>query len=108
MKEVLEQALKAQDRDLCDHCLGRLFAHVGTGTTNQKRGEELRALIDQDRQSRGLGKKLKHEMCGSATRYSSGPPHRRGVELKLQEVHTITFGRDEGGPVSRPGGGAGR
>ena len=47
MKEVLEQALKAQERDLCDHCLGRLFAHVGTGTTNLKRGERVRLIGDK-------------------------------------------------------------
>jgi len=91
MKEVLEQALKAQDRDLCDHCLGRLFAHVGTGTTNQKRGEELRALIDQDRQSRGLGK-MKHERCWLCDeRFEQVPRFAEAGELKLQEVQYDNF-----------------
>lgn len=91
MKEVLEQALKAQDRDLCDHCLGRLFAHVGTGTTNQKRGEELRALIDQDRQSRGLGK-MKHERCWLCDEiFEQVPRFAEAVELKLQEVQYDNF-----------------
>jgi len=91
MKEVLEQALKAQDRDLCDHCLGRLFAHVGTGTTNQKCGEELRALIDQDRRSRGLGK-MKHERCWLCDEiFEQVPRFAEAVELKLQEVQYDNF-----------------
>lgn len=91
MKEVLEQALKAQDRDLCDHCLGRPFAHVGTGTTNQKRGEELRALIDQDRASRGLGP-MKHERCWLCDElFDQVPRFAEAVELKLQEVQYNNF-----------------
>ncbi len=91
MKEVLEQALKAQDRDLCDHCLGRPFAHVGTGTTNQKRGEELRALIDQDRASRGLGP-MKHERCWLCDEiFDQVPRFAEAVELKLQEVQYDNF-----------------
>jgi tRNA pseudouridine synthase 10 len=30
---------------LCDHCLGRLFAKIGTNTTNDRRGEQLRGYI---------------------------------------------------------------
>lgn len=91
MKEVLEQALKAQDRDLCDHCLGRPFAHVGTGTTNQKRGEELRALIDQDRASRGLGP-MKHERCWLCDEiFDQVPRFAEAVELKLREVQYDNF-----------------
>ncbi len=91
MKEVLEQALKAQDRDLCDHCLGRLFGHVGTGTTNLKRGEELRSLIDQDRSSRGLGP-MKHERCWLCDEmFEQVPRFAEAIELKLQEVQYDNF-----------------
>ncbi len=91
MKEVLEQALKAQDRDLCDHCLGRPFAHVGTGTTNQKRGEELRALIDLDRSSRGLAP-MKHERCWLCDEiFDQVPRFAEAVALKLQEVQYDNF-----------------
>ncbi|MEF8873550.1 MAG: tRNA pseudouridine(54/55) synthase Pus10 [Candidatus Thermoplasmatota archaeon] len=38
MKNV-EDAL---ERDLCDHCLGRLFAQLGHGVTNNERGKSLR------------------------------------------------------------------
>ena len=91
MKEVLEQALKAQDRDLCDHCLGRLFAHVGTGTTNLKRGEELRALIDEDRSSRGLGP-MNHERCWLCDEiFDQVPRYAEAIDLKLQEVQFDNF-----------------
>jgi tRNA pseudouridine synthase 10 len=91
MKQVLEQALKAQDRDLCDHCLGRLFAHIGTGTTNLKRGEELRRLIDQDRALRELGP-MPHERCWLCDNiFDQVPRFAEAVALKLQEVQYDNF-----------------
>lgn len=91
MKEVLEQALKAQDRDLCDHCLGRPFAHVGTGTTNQRRGAELRALIDQDRASKGL-QPMVHQRCGLCDEiFEQVPRFAEAIALKLQEVQYDNF-----------------
>ncbi|OPX61214.1 MAG: tRNA pseudouridine synthase Pus10 [Methanomassiliicoccales archaeon PtaB.Bin134] len=91
MKEVLEQALKAQDRDLCDHCLGRLFAHVGTGTTNLKRGEELRALIDLERSAQGL-EGMKHERCWLCDEiFDQVPRFAEAVAEKLQEVQFDNF-----------------
>ena len=91
MKEVLEQALKAQDRDLCDHCLGRLFAHVGTGTTNLKRGEELRALIDLERSAQGL-EGMKHERCWLCDEiFDQVPRFAEAAAEKLQEVQFDNF-----------------
>lgn len=91
MKEVLEQALKAQERDLCDHCLGRLFAHVGTGTTNLKRGEELRALIDRERSARGL-EGMKHERCWLCDEmFDQVPRFAEAVAEKLREVQFDNF-----------------
>lgn len=91
MKEVLEQALKAQDRDLCDHCLGRLFAHVGTGTTNLKRGEELRALIDLERSAQGL-QGMKHERCWLCDEiFDQVPRFAEAAAEKLQEVQFDNF-----------------
>lgn len=91
MKEVLEQALKAQDRDLCDHCLGRLFAHVGTGTTNLKRGEELRALIDLERSAQGL-EGMKHERCWLCDEiFDQVPRFAEAVAEKLREVQFDNF-----------------
>ena len=91
MKEVLDRALRVQDIDLCDHCLGRLFAQVGTGTTNLNRGQELRALIDQDRASRGLGP-MRHIRCSvCAELFDQVPRFAGAVALKLQEVECDNF-----------------
>ncbi|MFP4000680.1 MAG: tRNA pseudouridine(54/55) synthase Pus10 [Thermoplasmata archaeon] len=40
----LDKVESAIQKDLCDHCLGRLFAQLGTGMTNRERGEALRKL----------------------------------------------------------------
>jgi tRNA pseudouridine synthase 10 len=91
MKEVLEQALKAQDKDLCDHCLGRPFAHVGTGTTDERRGAELRLLINEDRAARGLGPMV-HQRCSVCDEiFDQVPRFAEAVALKLQEVHYDNF-----------------
>ncbi|MCG7845043.1 MAG: tRNA pseudouridine(54/55) synthase Pus10 [Methanomassiliicoccales archaeon] len=91
MKEVLEQALKAQDRDLCDHCLGRPFAHVGTGTTNERRGTELRALINEERASNGLPP-MAHQRCWLCDEmFEQVPRFAEAVALKLQEVQYDNF-----------------
>lgn len=45
-----DQALQAHD--LCDHCLGRLFAHVDTGMTNAERGRNMRIAVSLERSAR--------------------------------------------------------
>ena len=40
-----DMAKNAAEKGLCDHCLGRLFAKLDHGMTNQKRGEALREAI---------------------------------------------------------------
>jgi tRNA pseudouridine synthase 10 len=60
--ELLIRAEKALQKDLCDHCLGRVFAHVSTGLTNQQRGESVRLALNliralEDREP------VKHEKC---------------------------------------------
>ncbi len=40
--EVLKNVEMALEKDLCDHCLGRLFAQLGHGVTNKERGKSLR------------------------------------------------------------------
>ncbi len=42
--EVLKKVEKALEKDLCDHCLGRLFAQLGHGVTNEERGKALRIV----------------------------------------------------------------
>jgi len=46
---LLEKAKQlVQDYTLCDHCLGRQFSDISTGTTNQKRGITIRKLLIND------------------------------------------------------------
>ena len=91
MKEVLEQALKAQDKDLCDHCLGRPFAHVGTDTTNERRGAELRLLINDRRAKEGLGP-YTHQRCWLCDEmFEQVPRFAEAVVLKLQEIKYDNF-----------------
>ncbi len=42
---VLKTSLKALEKDLCDRCLGRLFARSGFGLTNKDRGSSIRTMI---------------------------------------------------------------
>jgi len=47
-KKIVEIAEKALSKyKLCDHCLGRLFAKVEHGFTNEERGEKLRRNLKQ-------------------------------------------------------------
>jgi len=42
---VLGKAAKALERDICDRCLGRLFARSGYGLTNEERGRSVRIVL---------------------------------------------------------------
>jgi len=53
MNDLVARADQALSRDLCDHCLGRLFAQVSTGLTDQDRGRMLRAAVSLARERRG-------------------------------------------------------
>jgi tRNA pseudouridine synthase 10 len=45
MNDLVGKADAALHRDLCDHCLGRLFALRSTGLTNEIRGRNLRSAV---------------------------------------------------------------
>lgn len=50
MNDTIDQADKAlKFQYLCDHCLGRLSAHVDTGTTDLERGRSVREAVAQKR-----------------------------------------------------------
>ena len=52
-KEIKKIAKKTlSEYKLCDHCLGRVFAKVETGMTNQKRGEQLREYLKNDEKTK--------------------------------------------------------
>ena len=48
--------------ELCDHCLGRLFAKLGTGT-NEARGRAIRFVLNMERSERGLPPIDEPEVC---------------------------------------------
>jgi len=50
MNPLTERAEKVlSQHDLCDHCLGRLFARVSTGLTNDTRGISVRMALNLER-----------------------------------------------------------
>ena len=52
-EEITKIAKKALSKyKLCDHCLGRIFAKIEHGKTNQKRGEMLRNNLSQDKKTK--------------------------------------------------------
>lgn len=62
MTDLLIKADKTLERDLCDHCLGRLFAQIGTGLTNKERGRRLRVAVNIHRHLMGEEAPI-HEEC---------------------------------------------
>lgn len=64
-REKLEKAI---EKDLCDRCLGRLFAQLGTGTTNKERGKSIRifyAMFFSDEERYEVPKEsVPCELCG--------------------------------------------
>lgn len=62
MQTLISKAETALKRDLCDHCLGRIFAQIGTGLTNKQRGESLRMGVMLKRILEG-GPLPSHEKC---------------------------------------------
>ncbi len=47
--ELLDITEKALEKELCDHCLGRMFAQLGHGLTNDERGKALRVYYSMDK-----------------------------------------------------------
>ena len=43
--DIIEKAKKVAERHVCDRCLGRQFAKVGTGMTNDVRGALIREKL---------------------------------------------------------------
>ncbi|MFP3872691.1 MAG: tRNA pseudouridine(54/55) synthase Pus10 [Candidatus Natronoplasma sp.] len=65
--EVLNKVEKALEKDLCDHCLGRLFAQLGHGVTNIERGKSIRiasAMLDPEEEKKEVpGEGESCELC---------------------------------------------
>lgn len=55
--DILKTVEDALEKKLCDHCLGRLFAQLGHGVTNEERGKSLRiayAMLGTDEERRDV------------------------------------------------------
>ncbi|ASJ03236.1 pseudouridine synthase [Thermococcus profundus] len=60
---IAEKAEKILEKhNLCNHCLGRLFASLGKGT-NEDRGRAIRFVINMERSARGLPPIQEPEKC---------------------------------------------
>jgi len=42
---MIDDLLKVLEKNLCDHCLGRLYSRLLTGSTNEERGKTLRTVM---------------------------------------------------------------
>ncbi|WP_297468166.1 tRNA pseudouridine(54/55) synthase Pus10 [Thermococcus sp.] len=65
---IIEKTEKVlENHELCNHCLGRLFAKLGKGT-NEDRGKAIRFVLNMERSARGLApidEPEKCELCGN-------------------------------------------
>ena len=43
-----DKARALAEMGLCDHCLGRMFGKIGTGTTNVNRGQDIREALEEE------------------------------------------------------------
>ena len=92
MSELLEKAEKALSHDLCDHCLGRLFAHVDTGLSDRERGESIRMALQFTRaleDKEPLPPHLKCSVCDEI--FEMVPRFADSVVERLQGIEFDTF-----------------
>ncbi|WP_297072465.1 tRNA pseudouridine(54/55) synthase Pus10 [Thermococcus sp.] len=60
---IIEKAEEVLEKhELCNHCLGRLFAKLGKGT-NEDRGKAIRFVLNMERSARGLAPIDEPEEC---------------------------------------------
>lgn len=89
MTELVEKAEGALSKDLCDHCLGRLFAQVDTGLTNAERGESLRMAVDLARALRDEGPISIHQHCWVCDELFQMVP--RFADAVIDKLSTVEF-----------------
>ena len=88
--DLLEKAERTFEKDLCDHCLGRLFAQLGHGLSNDERGKSLRVYYSMEK----TGEKREDvpeepeqcSLCGNLFDEIDD-----FVELILEEINNIDF-----------------
>ena len=75
-------AKTASEKGLCDHCLGRLFAKVGTGMTNDERGRLVREML-------GTAQNTECTLCDDV--FDMTARFADAVAEKLDEVESDNF-----------------
>lgn len=91
MNENIARADRALRHDLCDHCLGRLFAQVETGTTNKERGRNMRIAVTLERSARSEELPA-HETCWLCEDlFEELPRFAEAAVSKLSEIEYRTF-----------------
>jgi len=89
MSDIVARADRALSRDLCDHCLGRLFALVDTGLTNRERGESIRMAVGLVRSLKGDAPPT-HNTCWLCVNIFDSVP--RFAEAVMKELSKVEFG----------------
>ncbi len=120
---IVEKAGEVLERhELCNHCLGRLFARLGKGT-NEERGKAIRFVLNMERSAEGLppiNEPEKCEICENAFERIPELIERineisKGIEFetflvgsrfleevcKREEAIWGGFGIDTGEPINR-------
>ncbi len=91
MNTIIARADQALHHDLCDHCLGRLFAQVESGTTNKERGRNMRIAVALERGARGE-EISPHESCWLCEDvFEQLPRFAEAAASKLSEIEHDTF-----------------
>ncbi|HHT75094.1 MAG: tRNA pseudouridine(54/55) synthase Pus10 [Methanomassiliicoccaceae archaeon] len=91
MNKIIARAEKALHHDLCDHCLGRLFAQVESGTTNKERGRDMRIAVALELAARSE-EMPPHEtcwLCGDL--FEQLPRFAETAASRLSEIEYDTF-----------------
>ncbi len=82
--EIIERARKAlKKRKLCDHCLGRLFARIGHGMSNDERGRIIREALGSE--------EVKPEECEICQGVFSEESLERYARMALERAEGIEF-----------------
>ncbi|MDW5562196.1 MAG: tRNA pseudouridine(54/55) synthase Pus10 [Methanomassiliicoccus sp.] len=89
MNETIERADRAlKAHDLCDHCLGRLFAQVESGTTNAERGRNMRVAVTAERSARNE-EMPSHDLCWLCE--GAFDSVERFAEAAIERLSTIEY-----------------
>ncbi|MBN1896801.1 MAG: tRNA pseudouridine(54/55) synthase Pus10 [Candidatus Aenigmarchaeota archaeon] len=84
--EIIELATNILKRgNVCNHCLGRQFAHVSTGMTNKERGAAIRTHLKKK-------ENIKCEVCGDIFRKLDKYADAAAARMKKLEYSTFLVG----------------